>query len=49
MIALTIALAADLSGGGALAFAVVVLLMLAVPLSVLFGILILVRRLLRRG
>ena len=49
MAPLTFTLAADLTGGGALAFALLVLLMLAVPLSVLFGIVILVRRLLRRG
>jgi hypothetical protein len=48
MVALTIALAADLTGGGALAFALLVLFMLAVPLIVLFAIVILARRLLRR-
>jgi hypothetical protein len=46
---LTIALAADLTGGGALAFALVVLLMLGLPLSLLLGLVLLVRRLMRRG
>ena len=48
MAALTIAVAADLTGGGALAFALLVLFILAVPLIVLVGIVILTRRLLRR-
>jgi hypothetical protein len=46
---LTIALAADLTGGGALAFALAVLLMLGLPLSLLLGLVLLVRRLMRRG
>ena len=49
MAVLAITLAADLTGGGALAFALLVLLMLAVPLGVLFGIVVVFRRLLRRG
>ena len=49
MASLTIALAADLTGGGALVFALVVLLMLGLPLSLLLGLMILVRRLQRRG